>query len=474
MLTNLDFLKPGSAWPPPTEFKRLELYSTNKQLFEGDHASVFSDWLKLISEGQREPYLIVLNWPKRQTLLFADLLLGEAPRITAGPVGSDEQKTLERILVNNQLLNTAYEVAIDVDRYGTGLFKVRFDNGRAVIEGQQPAVWFPVVAPNNVKDIQAHVLAWAYEENTMESTGLVETKTYLQVEVHFKGRIESRKYLIVNGSLSEPIEQNEISTGVNEFLIVPVNNVVTTDRVTGLDGYSDIKGILRELENRIAQIGRILNKHADPNLYGPDTILEEDPATGQLTYQGGGKYFPVAADQHPPGYVTWDGQLEAAYKQLDWLMSQLYALSETSAAAFGQLQAGLAESGTALRRLLMAPLARVNRMRLHFDPALKQALRLASLLERAQGVSGVVELTDIHIDWQDGLPDDDVELTQNEAQRYAAGLTSLESALRRLYNLEGEALQEEINRIRQEQAHGAAELPSIQLPPFEEESQGEI
>src|SRR5690606_27291875 len=143
-----------------------------------------------------------------------------------------------------------------------GLFKVRFDNGRAVIEGQQPAVWFPVVAPNNVKDVQAHVLAWTYEENTMESTGLVETKTYLQVEVHFKGKIESRKYLIVNGSLSEPIEQNEISTGVNEFLIVPVNNVVTTDRVTGLDGYSDIKGILRELENRIAQIGRILNKHA--------------------------------------------------------------------------------------------------------------------------------------------------------------------------------------------------------------------
>jgi hypothetical protein len=41
--------------------------------------------------------------------------------------------------------------------------------------------------------------------------------------------------------------------------------------------------------------------------------------------------------------------LEAAFKQIDLLMEQLYILSETSAAAFGQLKAGLAESGTALK-----------------------------------------------------------------------------------------------------------------------------
>ena len=68
----------------------------------------------------------------------------------------------------------------------------------------------------------------------------------------------------------------------------------------------------------------------------------------------------LVLEENPPGYVTWDGQLEAAFKQIDLLMEQLYILSETSAAAFGQLKAGLAESGTALRRLMMAPLAKVN------------------------------------------------------------------------------------------------------------------
>ena len=154
-------------------------------------------------------------------------------------------------------------------------------------------------------------------------------------------------------------------------------------------------------------------------------------------------------------------------------MEQLYILSETTAAAFGQLKAGLAELGTALKRLMMAPLAKVNRIRMRLDPALKEVLWLATLLERAQGMTGAVVLENIHIDWKDGLPDDDVELTQNETQRYTAGLTSLESALRRLYGLEGQALQEEIDRIKgEQQTQSATEFPTINLPPAEGEGEG--
>ena len=111
---------------------------------------------------------------------------------------------------------------------------------------------------------------------------------------------------------------------------------------------------------------------------------------------------------------------------------------------------------------------------MRFDPALKEVLWLASALEKAQGMAGAIVLEDIHIDWKDGLPDDEQELTQNEVQRYTAGLTSLESSLRRLYGLEGDALQEEIDRIRSEQAgQGATELPPITLPPAEGEEEGE-
>ena len=90
----------------------------------------------------------------------------------------------------------AYEVALDVSRYGTGIFKIRYD-GRAIIEGQQPAIWFPVVAPDNIKEIQAHVLAWTYEEDTQER-GKTVTKEYLQMEIHERGRIPPAKYPIEN------------------------------------------------------------------------------------------------------------------------------------------------------------------------------------------------------------------------------------------------------------------------------------
>jgi hypothetical protein len=474
MLTSLSFISPGKPWPPPTEAERLERYAQNRLLFEGKHELVYKDWIRLLREDQQATLEMVLNWHKRLTLLFADLLLGEPPKIIAGDQDSPEQEAVERITKDNDLFNVAYEVALDVSRYGTGIFKVRYD-GRAIIEGQQPAVWFPVVAPDNLKEITAHVLGYDYEAEEPGAFGRRVKRHYLKTEVHEKGKITTTLYELRNGTtIGEIVEQEEANTGVDEFLVVPVNNVLTTDRVTGLDDYSDLDSIIQELETRIAQISRILDKHADPNMYGPDTALEHDPTTGQWGYRGGGKYFPVGQGEQPPGYVTWDGQLEAAFKQIDLLMEQLYILSETSAAAFGQLKAGLAESGTALRRLMMAPLAKVNRIRMRFDPALKEVLWLASALEKAQGMSGAVVLEDIHIDWKDGLPDDEQELTQNEVQRYTVGLTSLESSLRRLYGLEGEALQEEIDRIRSEQAgQGATELPPITLPPAEGEEEGE-
>jgi len=468
MLTSLSFLSPGQPWPPPTEAERLERYAQNRLLFEGKHELVYKDWIRLLREDQQATLEMVLNWHKRLTLLFADLLLGEPPRISAGDQDSPEQEAIERIIEDNGLMNVAYEVVLDLSRFGTGIFKIRYD-GRAIIEGQQPAIWFPVIKPDNIKEIQAHVLAWAYEDDIQER-GKTVTKKYLQTEIHERGKITTAKYPIENNIIGLAIEYAEIETGIDEFLVVPVNNVLTTDRITGLDDYSDLDSIIQELETRIAQISRILDKHADPNMYGPDTALEHDPTTGQWGYRGGGKYFPVGQGEQPPGYVTWDGQLDAAFRQIDLLMEQLYILSETSAAAFGQLKSGLAESGTALRRLMMAPLAKVNRIRLRFDPALKEVLWLASLLEKAQGMSGAMVLEDIHIDWKDGLPDDEQELTQNEVQRYTAGLTSLESSLRRLYGLEGQALQEEIERIQAEHSvQGGTELPPITLPPAEGE-----
>ncbi len=474
MLTNLNFLNVGAPWPPPEEMERITLYRENRRLFEGEHDKVFKDWVRLLRDDQQATLEIILNWPKRLSTLFADLLLGEPPQIKAGDEDSPEQEAVTRLIEENNLFNVAYEVALDVSRFGVGLFKVRYYGGRSIIEAQTPLCWFPVVKPDNVKDVLHHVLAWDYEETEARLLG-ARTLRRLKVEIHERGRITTRVYDITSGNISGMVGEEEVRwTGVDDFLVMPVFNLSTSERLTGLDDYSDLDSIVQELEIRVAQISRILDKHADPNMAGPDTVLEQDEKSGKVTFRGGGKYFPLGPGDQPPQYITWDGELEAAFKQIDLLMEQFYALSETTAAAFGQLKAGLAESGSALRRLMMAPLAKVNRLRMRFDPALKQVLKLASALEVAQGMPNAVKLEDVHITWQDGLPDDDMERTQIEVQRYGAGLTSLESALKRLDGLEGETLKQEIERIKGEQAarrpEGFEGL-NIKLPGAEDETE---
>jgi hypothetical protein len=456
----MNFLNIGAPWPPPSELERISLYKQNRELFEGKHDKVFKDWIRILRDDHQATLEIILNWPKRLSILFADLLLGEPPQVKAGDEGSKEQEGLDRLIVRNNLFNAAYEVALDVSRFGVGLFKVRYEDW-AIIEAQTPLVWFPVVSPDNVKDVTAHVLGWDYEQDEQTIWG-AKVQRYLRLEIHEKGQIITRLHRLDSGNISELIEENIIQTGTEDFLVVPVFNLSTSDRLFGLDDYSDLDTIIQELEVRIAQISRILDKHADPNMCGPDSALEQDPKTGQWGFHGGGKFFPIGPDDQAPQYVTWDGELESAFREIEFLMEQFYALSETSAAAFGQLKAGLAESGSALRRLMMAPLAKTNRIRLRFDPALKKVLMLASALEASQGVKGVIKLEEIHITWQDGLPDDEAEQTQIESTRYTAGLTSLESALMRLDGLSGGALQAEMERIKSARAGSVS--PPLEWP----------
>ena len=56
--------------------------------------------------------------------------------------------------------------------------------------------------------------------------------------------------------------------------------MLTSDRVYGIDDYSDLDSIISELEVRISQISKILDKHAEPSVQGPSSALVRNPHTG--------------------------------------------------------------------------------------------------------------------------------------------------------------------------------------------------
>ena len=471
MLTNFKFLEKGAPWPPKSEETRLKLYEQNRLLFEAKHDEVYHNKHRLfdqkLTEEQRATFEIVLNWHKRLSLLWASLLFGEPPTLRVGEKGSKEQSWLEALVIKNRFMSVSREVTIDLSRYGVGIFKIRFDGKRAVIEAQPPANWFPVVDPTNIKNVQAHVLAITYQETVPGVFNIgTKEKNRLKVEIHEIGKLTTRIYELNGQRIGAMVgEEKTVVTGVEEFLVQPIVNLSTSDKAEGFDDYQDIDGIIQELEGRISQIGRILDKHADPSMHGPADALQFNPDTGEWELKvKGGKFYAVGKDDQPPGYIVWDGQLEAAFKQIDTLMEQLYFISQTSPAAFGQLKSGLAESGSALRRLMMAPLLKASLIRMDFDPVLKTVLQTAAALEASQGVSDAKAVQTITVEWKDGLPRDDTEETANETQMYAAGLTSREAVLRRYYNLEGEELQAELERINEERKPPTVAGPAVKLP----------
>jgi hypothetical protein len=472
MLTDLNFLNIGEPWPPKIEKARLNRYQDNKYLWQGHHDMVFNDWQRLLRADQLAVLEFVFALPKRLSTLWADLLLGEPPRIMAGEQGSEQQDLVDKIVKDNELITVAYEVMIDTSRYGDGLFKLRKEDGKVVIEGQPPALWYPVASRDNVRIITAHVLAWTFDVTTLDGHGRKTKTTYLRVEIHTKGQIENKVFTIEKGmhgkTIEKPVDLAEWApgrlpiekTGIDDFLIIPVAGLRTTDEYHGMDDYSDLATLLLEIETRFGQISRILDKHADPSMFGDADAIEKDPNTGEVVFRAGGKFFPSVDGGTPPGYITWDGQLVAAFTELEKLIEMFYLVSETSPAAFGQMNAGLATSGSALRRLMMAPLAKVNRIRLRLDPSLKKLLTLAAEL----GGSTPPESIDIH--WRDGLPEDPSEQATIEGARKLAGNTSLYSSLRRLDGGTDSEIQDEIDRIHEDNASNAGTmggLPNLKL-----------
>ena len=261
MLTSLDFLKAGEQWPPRSEKYRLDRYQDNRALFEDDHAEVYKEQFKRIERvignfSQVVSYAVLFNYQKLISLKIADLVFGEPPKITV----ADEkiQKVVDEILVEQEVLNAAYEAAIDVSRYGDGLLLLSNQENMPAVTASSPAHWFPVVDAWNLKQIRFHVFAWAYP---LDSEG---EKWELKVQIHNPAEpssCEQHRYSLegikgawkIGREIARP-EEALLETKLPVCPVFRVSNVKTTDRLFGIDDYQSIDSIVSELMVRVWQM----------------------------------------------------------------------------------------------------------------------------------------------------------------------------------------------------------------------------
>lgn len=464
MLTNLDFLRTGSRWPPESEKERMDGYEAHQKLFEDEHAAVYLEPLKRIERvtgnfSEVVSHAVVFNYQKLLSLKIADLVFGEPPKFTAAK--ESQQAVIDRVLSETNLLEAAYMACLDVSRYGDGLLLLGNLDGRPVVKSTSPRHWYPVVDPEDIHRIRYHVFAWAYPRDAARR------RWELTVQVHDPQHPESceqHRYALTGSENEWSIglelsgeSETTLDTKLGVCPVFRVPNVLTSDRVFGLDDYQSVDSIVSEIMVRASQISRVLDKHANPSMSGPMSALQMDDVTGQWRLRVGDYYPRNDTDDPELRYITWDASMDANFKQLEMLLNQLHTVSEMGSAIFGDLtsKAGQAPSGSALRRLMISPLAKARRICNHFDPAMK------GLLSVCAAIYGVfIAPREISIKWNDGLPDDEAENAQIMSVRTGGKATiSQHTAIKRLDDLADSDASAELEEIRADEASQDMGMP---------------
>lgn len=467
MLTDLSFLQTGQPWPPKSERARLDTYAANRKLFEAEHAEVFKDSVRRVLRSAEESGLmeaasfeLCVNYFRLISVTTAGMLFNRFPALVAGKEQDTEaMDILQSIDDRSDLQEVFYAVALDASRYGDGLLYVRRENGKGVIDIARADCWFPVVDAANIRRVLYHVLATAYRQGD---------NSFLRAEIHSPGSIEIRDYRMEGASIGQQIGQSIEKTGLDTFSVFPVSNLRPSDRVHGIDDYNDVQSLVCELEVRMAQINRILDKHTNPSMQGPrealTVITDEESGEAREVFIPGG-YFVNGNGESTQAisYLTWDAQLSANFEQIKNLERLIRVISEMGALLSDMSdKAGAVPSGAAMRRMLYSTISKISRLRNRFTPAIRKAIQAAAMM------SGT-PLGDkpIYIKWPDALPRDPQEQAQIAALRTGDKQTqSVKRAIMDLDEIDEDDAEAELEVIREEQASA---MPMFDSPNNEDD-----
>ena len=475
----IDLFKDGAYFPNKHHIKRIQKYKTNELLFKGKHYDAFEGH-NALTKSQKNLLQVSVNLPSLICKKSADFLFGEQVKVLSGK-GDDtlEQKAFDRIVQNNNLNILTYESALSNAYYGDAFIKVRFgqefggmlpkdlDAPRIFIENVNPCMVYPQTFEYDKSKIMAYHIAMPIE--VVEDSG----DYILNVESHFPNLILYTKYKITPafydrlGNIERfkieceiENERHYVKTGVPMPLVVHIPNTGLVGEWAGVDDLTEHYAIFDEINNRLAQISDILDKHSDPAMAVPTGILDADEDGNTHFAVSHNKVFELLGkDDILPQYITWDGQLQNAFTELDKLIDLLLTTAEIPSVALGRDGSGTSgSSGLAIKWRMNTLLSKINRKRQYYDKGLKQVMMLAQLLETNLGVDAY-RVTLPVLQFQDGLPQDDMELANMMAVRTGGAKTlSQKSAIIYLNDYTEEQAEKEIERIKEEEEQQMAQV----------------
>lgn len=468
-----ELFKKGEVYPPQEHAERIERYSENKELFKGNHYEIFSKY----NLSRRSKYYISVNLAGLISKKSADFLIGDGIQVSAGKKeGSNEQQALERIYEQNDLDIKLYESALANSYRGDSFFKVRYgqehggefpssvDKYKVIIDSIPAKYVFTELSEYDGKTIIAYHIAVPVRIVDNKPSTYPDTWK-LEVESHYAGRIEYRNFYMrgvstdINGfpiswKIGDPMDEEEIEeTNVPMPLVVHIPNYTTDDNALGLDDLTELKPLFDELNNRFTQIASIMDKHSDPAMAIPPNIMQEDEDGRVYFNVSESKVFEVDERDITPKYITWNGQLNEAYQEIDKLTNQILTVAELPQVALGMGDTGTSgSSGFAIKWRMNSLLSKVKRKRKYYEKGLKRLFIIAQHLEQIAGIADYETVETPKFIFSDGLPVDEGEQTSIAIQKTGGAiLQSQKAAIMKLGGLTEEQALEEIKQIEREQ-----------------------
>jgi hypothetical protein len=489
--------------------------------FEGNRKDIYNRMSELLKDSPYKKQIEQLYLNSNLSDIIAskpsELLLSERPVFESGKeAGSKEQAALNRLVEENDIHQLIYNFTVGAAIRGDAFLKVYHDyrndyselealglpkpvdaKRETVIQTVNPSYVFPELAKGSSTAFKAVNIAYVqWLDKDTGDTSLIEPTPrangtslfkkkqtavpYLIVERHLAGFIIHEKYLLTAqtvalvGAISVPVYNivEKVDTGLEVDVVItgtPVPLVFhfaykqTDTKWRGVGAIEKIAAKLVAISDRLTALDWVIHKHSDPILTGP-----EIEGMGDMVRLGGA-YISRTNDDPDVKFVTWDAKLDHAFRELDILYSEVFAMAQLPSFLFGssitsaQSQGGgTSHTDGTTTKLRYAPVsALLDRLNTSLAKCLGDTLYYAQVLENyankhddtGEAIDGfeAYEPSFPTIKLSNGIPANDAETTDIIVLRYTSGLIDKQTAIKQLDRVDDDHAMEMIKRIEADQ-----------------------
>ena len=379
-LRNFNELATGTQYPPERERARVSAMDTWAQRYGRKYAD---------NTRRLKP-----NTYRFVTQFWQDAVINVPPTITyPEPRG---QQAIDAMMP--ALATATRGVVRDMVRYGSGVFTNDLPYRPGNVD---PRYFYPVAKPERGEYLGATV-AVPYIETVNSGTAdrLTVTRYVAGSEI-----VSKTVYQLDNLTIGRTVES------LPDAVVAHPVCVTWGEGEYGESWYEDIDEYVSDLHRRESLVSEALDRHTNPHLALHEGTIRVDEK-GNATVDQNGMVLPIPdGSDVAPQFVTWDAEFGAQETAMDRAVERIQRFTSIAPVLTQHRQDGHefnVPSGSALRRLSLVTVQRINSTRELLAPAMRTVLAENMITAAGAGLEApAIDPDGIEIEWP--LPLDVVE-----------------------------------------------------------------